>query len=174
MPKFPGKGGGAFIAGFIVAVLCFVGLNAVMAPLSKPEYCGGKCHEMNPAYRTWELSTHGSNKHGFVAKCVDCHLPSKDEYFTHIFAKGYAGIKDTLVHHFGDEYDLQQKRQEVLEGLGNERCLGCHVKLLRTPSSSAAYIAHSAVLANPEAEENRCVKCHEQAGHQREKKLFSK
>jgi hypothetical protein len=62
-----------------------------MVPVSKSAYCGSKCHEMNNAYLTWELSPHGTNSLGFRVECIDCHLPVKDRYFAHITAKAYEG-----------------------------------------------------------------------------------
>ena len=163
-----------FLAGVIFAVLCFIALNAAMKPVSTSEYCGGKCHEMSTAYLSWELSPHGSNAEGVRIECVDCHLPPKDKYFTHITTKAYTGAKDIYKHYFGPEYNVELMRKEVLDHISNKICLNCHDSLLGKPGSSAAKIAHTAVLAEPEAQENRCVKCHEDAGHQRKNKLFSK
>lgn len=161
-----------FLAGFAFALLCFVTLNAAMVPVSKSEYCGSKCHEMNTAYLSWELSSHGTNANGIRVECIDCHLPAKDKYFAHIAAKAYTGAKDIYKHYFGGEYDSEKIRQEVLGHISNQRCLHCHDNLLSKPDSSAARIAHTAVSAEPEAPENRCVECHEDVGHQRQNKLF--
>ena len=163
----------AFLGGFAFAILCFVSLNAAMVPVSRSEYCGGKCHEMNTAYRTWELSPHGANAAGIRTECVDCHLPPKEEYFTHTAAKAYAGAKDIYKHYFGGEYDLEKSRKKVLDHMSNETCLHCHDSLLAKPGTSAARIAHVASLAEPDAPENRCLQCHEDAGHQRQNRLFS-
>jgi cytochrome c nitrite reductase small subunit len=162
-----------FLAGIIFAVLCFVGLNVAMVPVSKSEYCGSKCHEMNTAYRSWELSVHGANKSGIRTECIDCHLPKKDKYFTHITAKAYAGIKDVYKHHFGGEYDTENTRAKVLEQISSQRCLNCHDSLLSKPSNTSARIAHIATLNEPDSAEHRCIKCHENTGHERNKKLFS-
>lgn len=162
-----------FVAGFIFAVLCFVGLEAAMKPVSKSEYCGSTCHEMGTAYKSWELSVHGTNKHGIGVGCVDCHLPSKDKYFTYIAAKAYAGGKDAYKHYFGGEYDIEKMREKVVDHITNERCLSCHDNLLVRPSGPAARIAHTASLARPDAPETKCVRCHENVGHQRQNKLFS-
>lgn len=162
-----------FFAGLAFAVLCFVALEAMMKPVSTSEYCGGKCHEMNTAYQSWELSAHGSNKYGIRVKCVDCHLPSKDRFFTHIAAKGYAGAKDTYKHYFGGEYDLEKQRQKVIADLPNRRCMNCHDDLLALPGTPGARIAHMVVVVQPDAPENKCVSCHEDTGHERERKLFS-
>jgi len=167
------KHGLTFLAGIIFAILCFLGLNVAMVPVSKSEYCGGKCHEMNTAYQTWELSVHSANKSGIRVECIDCHLPKKDKFFTHITAKAYAGIKDVYKHHFGGEYDTEKTRTKVLEHISNQRCLNCHNALLARPSNPAARIAHVATLNVPDSAEHRCIKCHENAGHERQNKLFS-
>ena len=167
------KNGVIFIAGVIFALLCFIGLNAAMVPVSKSEYCGGKCHEMNTAYQSWELSVHGTNKYGVRVECIDCHLPEKEKYFTHIAAKAYAGAKDVYKHHFGEEYDIEKNRTKVLEHISSQQCLHCHDDLLASPSGSAARKAHTAALNAPENAEHGCVKCHENAGHERKNKLFS-
>ena len=162
-----------FLAGFVFALLCFVALNAAMVSVSKSEYCGGKCHEMNTAYLTWELSPHGTNSKGIRVECIDCHLPEKEKYFAHITAKAYEGAQDMYKHYFSDEYDGEKIRQQVLDHISNKRCLHCHDNLLARPDSSAARIAHTAALSKPEAQENRCIECHENVGHQRQNKLFS-
>jgi cytochrome c nitrite reductase small subunit len=162
-----------FITGIAFAVLCFIALNAAMVPVSTSEYCGSKCHEMNTAYLSWEFSPHGANAHGVRVECVDCHLPPKDQYFAHIAAKARDGAEDIYKHYFGGEYDAEKMRQRALSRLSNQRCLYCHDHLLDKPGSSAARIAHMAALAEPGAPENRCVQCHQDAGHERHSKLFS-
>jgi len=167
------KRGLTFLAGFVFALLAFVAANAAMKYSARSEFCGAQCHEMNTAYLSWELSAHGANKYGFRVECVDCHLPPKDKFFAHLAAKSYEGAKDTFLHIFGDEYDVEKIRKKVLDHISSKRCLHCHDTLLAKPGSSAARKAHLAALSEPEAKENRCVACHEDAGHQRRKKLFS-
>ena len=165
--KIARKYGPAFFGGFVFALLCFIGLNAAMLPTSKPEYCADKCHEMKEAYRSWELSVHGTNKSGVRIGCVDCHLPPKDKYFSHVTVKAYKGAKDIYLHHFGDEYDAEEIRQKVIDGMPSKSCLNCHDNLLAGLGSVAARIAHTASLENPDLTEYRCVVCHENAGHAR-------
>ena len=161
------KWGLAFIAGLVFAVLCFVGINAAMEPVSKSEYCGTNCHEMNTAYQSWKLSVHGANSKGLRTECSACHLPvSKEKYFTYIAAKAYEGGKDVYKHYFGDEYDVEKVRERVLEHMSNKRCLSCHVDLLGKPGSEIAKEIHTDVL-NPSDTPQRCVECHEEVGHQR-------
>lgn len=162
-----------FVAGFVLAMLCFVGLNVAMKPVSNSEYCGGKCHEMNTAYQTWELSSHGANKYGFRVECVDCHLPPKEKYFRHLLAKGYEGGKDVYKHYLGGKYDAAEARKRALKKVPNDRCLHCHDDLLAKPDSPAARTAHAEVLNPPKGARPKCIDCHEEAGHERENTLFS-
>lgn len=162
-----------FFAGIVFAVLCFLGINLGMKPVSTSEYCGSKCHEMNVAYQSWELTEHGANHYGIRVECIDCHLPSKDKYFRHLAAKAYEGAKDVYMHHFGGEYDVEAHRKKVAKTIPSQRCLNCHDDLLGKPGSGGARSAHTAVLNEPDLSEHRCVKCHENAGHERHVKLFS-
>ena len=120
----------AFLARFAFALLCFVALNAGMVLTPKSEYCGSRCHEMNTAYLTWELSSHGTNTRGIRIEYIDCHLPAKDKYFAHITAKAYEGAKDIYKHYFGGEYDSGKIRQKVLDHISNQRCLHCQDNFL--------------------------------------------
>ncbi len=156
-----------FSMGFVFALLCFIALNAAMEPVSTSEYCGAKCHEMDTAYQTWKLSVHGTNEKGLHSECIDCHLPSKDKYFTHIIAKAYEGGKDLYKHHFGRAYNVEEVREKVLNHISNKICLTCHVDLLAKPSSDEAKEAHMESLNSPNEPDSRCVECHEDVGHQR-------
>lgn len=162
-----------YITGFVFAVLCFVVLNALMKPVSTSEYCGGKCHEMAGAYRTWELSPHGANRAGIRVECVDCHLPPKDRYFKHLVVKAYAGGKDLYKHHFGGEYDSKKMSRHVLDHLPDERCVHCHDDLLNKTANHKARLAHAAIANNPDESDSRCIACHDTVGHERQSRLFS-
>lgn len=163
-----------FLLGMTFAILCFLGLNIAMEPASKPEFCGSTCHEMGDAYQAWELSVHGANKRGIEVGCVDCHLPSKEkQYFAHIFSKAYEGGKDFFKHYFIGGYDTEKARARARERVPNKRCMHCHDSLLIKPGSSAARKAHLEVLKPTDESEYLCIECHENAGHERESKLFS-
>ena len=165
--------GPPFAGGIIFAMLCFIGINTAMEPVSTLEYCGSRCHEMNTAYQSWKISEHGLNANGITIDCVDCHLPPKEKYFTHLAAKGYKGAVVIYNHYFGGEYGAEKLCELMLETVTNDMCTVCHDNLLAKPSNSAARIAHTASLSEPDEPENRCVKCHEDTGHKRNSKLFS-
>lgn len=160
-----------FLAGFVFAIAWFLAVNAIAGPFSTSQYCGSTCHEMGDSYRSWELSVHYANRYGVVAECVDCHLPPKEKFFTHLIAKAYTGVKDICKHHFGNEYDAEKLHNKVLDNMPNGRCLKCHSNLLTKPGSSAARIAHQTTLNPTEDIKPRCVGCH-QTLHERQKKTF--
>lgn len=161
-----------FVLGFAAAVAGFFILDAAMKPVSTSKYCGTQCHEMNTAYRSWELSVHGTNSRGLQAQCVDCHLPPKEEHINHLVSKGLAGAKDMYVHHFGDEYDGQAIREKVIEQFPARRCVHCHKNLLEKPGSSAARMAHTSAINDADREGSSCINCHQNVGHQRQATLF--
>jgi len=153
-------------------VLAFVALNLAMEPLSRSEYCGSGCHEMNVSYQTWELSVHGTNRRGIRVECIECHLPPRHHYIRHVVAKGYAGTKDVIMHLVGPEYDREAIRQKVLDHMTNATCLECHDTLDRALGVSRARQSHQAAILEPDKPENRCVGCHGNAGHERDETLF--
>lgn len=157
-----------FFAGILFALLCFVAINAAMKPVSTSEYCGTKCHEMDTAYQSWKLGIHGDNSRGLRIGCVDCHAPSKDDYFTHLAFKAYAGGKDLYKHYFGGEYDSEKMLEKVREHFSNERCLNCHVDLLGENASEDIKGIHMEALTPADSsEQTKCIDCHEDTGHSR-------
>ena len=163
----------SFVHGLGFALICFVLLNAAMEPVTKNVYCGTTCHEMNTAYQSWETSVHGANARGIQVGCIQCHLPPREDYFAHLFAKAWAGGKDMYMHHFGPEYDGEAMSHEVAGKVSNEMCAHCHNDLLIKPASAKSRFAHQAAQLEPDKSENKCITCHEQAGHKRNATLFS-
>ena len=158
------------LAGFLLAVACFLALNAAMDPLSTSEFCGTACHEMKYIHRNWKESYHGSNELGIQVECIECHLPPREKYFTHLTAKSIYGIRDLYKHILG-EYDADQARRKVVEGFSNKNCLHCHNDLLSSPSCPAAKYSHIGSLNYPADPYGNCLKCHPDAGHKNKNSL---
>jgi cytochrome c nitrite reductase small subunit len=158
-----------FVPGFIAALIIFVIINASLVPTSKPKFCGTLCHEMDEAYTSWQEGPHAKNRTGVVTKCIDCHLPPKDKYFTHLAAKAQTGIKDAYKHFFGGEYNAEEIRESVREHMTNDVCLRCHKDLQDSQANEAAMEMHDMMIFNPgEGEEPaKCIECHDEVGHVR-------
>jgi cytochrome c-type protein NapC/trimethylamine-N-oxide reductase cytochrome c-type subunit TorC len=157
----------SFITGLVVALLVVIGSHEIVEATSKSEFCGTLCHEMDTAYNSWKLSNHGTNEKGLRADCIDCHLPPKEKYFSHLAAKTHAGIKDSYKHFFVKDYDAETILGKVLEHFSNDQCLSCHLDLLAKPSDEMVEEAHKESLNPSEDMEIKCVECHGEAGHVR-------
>ena len=135
-----------------------------MVRTSTPEFCAS-CHEIQPAYNAWKTSTHVNNAQGFVADCMDCHLPAPHDTFNFFYAKTIHGIKDVFVHFFGGEYDREKNRQIAYASFKNEQCQKCHRNLLYIPNKRGAMLAHRDVVYARPGYEKRCVDCHKNLVH---------
>jgi len=130
-----------------------------MVRTSTPEFCA-TCHEIKPAVTEWRASTHVNNPQGFVADCMDCHLPAPHKTFDFFFAKTLHGAKDVVMHFIIDEYDRQKNREAAYASFDNAQCQKCHRNLLDMPDKRGAMLAHRTVLYARPGYERKCVDCH--------------
>ncbi len=135
-----------------------------MVRTSTPQFCAS-CHEIEFAYNTWKTSTHVNNAQGFVADCMDCHLPAPHNTFDFFYAKTFHGIKDVVVHFLGGEYDHAKNRQAAYDAFDNEQCMKCHRNILNIPDKRGAMLAHRTVLYPRPGYEKKCVDCHRDLVH---------
>jgi cytochrome c-type protein NapC/trimethylamine-N-oxide reductase cytochrome c-type subunit TorC len=152
------------IIGIIIAFPIFSITYYTMARTSTPEFCAS-CHEIQFAYNTWKTSTHVNNAQGFVADCMDCHLPAPQDTFDFFYAKTFHGIKDVIVHFTQDEYDHQKNREKAYASFKNDQCMKCHRNLLYIPDKRGAMLAHKTVLWPRPGYEKKCVDCHRNLVH---------
>ncbi|OQX62079.1 MAG: cytochrome C [Desulfococcus sp. 4484_241] len=135
-----------------------------MVRTSTPGFCAS-CHEIQPAVQEWRKSTHVNNGQGFVADCMDCHLPAPHETVNFFYTKTLHGIKDIAVHFFEGEYDRARNREKAYATFKNDRCLKCHRNLLYIPDKRGAMLAHRDVVNALPGREKRCVDCHRNLVH---------
>lgn len=152
------------IVGILVAFPLFSLTYFAMVRTSTPGFCAS-CHEIRPAYDAWKTSTHVNNAHGFVADCMDCHLPPPQDTFQFFYAKTFHGIKDVVAHFVGGPYDRAENRRKAHESMGNANCQKCHRNLLHIPNKRGAMLAHRDVLYARPGFEKRCVDCHRNLVH---------
>ena len=145
--------------GILLAFPLFSMTYYTMVRTSTPDFCGS-CHEIKPAVVAWRSSTHTNNASGVVVDCIDCHLPAPQNTFDFFFAKTYHGIKDYVVHFFGDEYDQEKARNKARAAFRNSECQKCHRNLLNMPYKRGAMLAHRSVLYARPGYEKKCVDCH--------------
>ncbi|WP_027369909.1 cytochrome c3 family protein [Desulfovermiculus halophilus] len=154
------------LLGIIIGFPVFSMAYYTMVRTSTPQFCAS-CHEIEYAYNTWKTSTHANNPKGFVADCMDCHLPAPENTFEFFYSKTYHGIKDVVKHFTMDtsEYDHEKNRQRAYEDIDNSQCQKCHRNLLDMAHKRGAMLAHKTVLYPREGYEKKCVDCHDRLVH---------
>lgn len=152
--------------GIVIAFPLFSMTYYTMVRTSTPEFCGS-CHEIRPAVMAWKMSTHVNNGQGFVADCMDCHLPAPQDTFDFFFAKTAHGVKDVVAHFTGgaESYDRQVMKERIWASMKNDQCMKCHRNILHMPAKRGAMLAHRRVLYNEGGNEYRCTDCHRNLVH---------
>ena len=152
------------VVGIIIAFPLFSLTYYTMVRTSTPQFCAS-CHEIRFAYDTWKTSSHANNAFGFVADCMDCHLPAPHDTLDFFYAKTAHGLKDIFVHFTMDEYDHRENREKAWTSIKNAQCMKCHRNILHIPDKRGAMLAHRAVVFARPGEEKRCLDCHKNLVH---------
>jgi nitrate/TMAO reductase-like tetraheme cytochrome c subunit len=150
--------------GLVIAFPIFSLAYYTMVRTTTPQFCAS-CHEIQFAYNTWKTSTHVNNAQGFVADCMDCHLPAPHDTVDFFYAKTFHGIKDVMIHFTKDEYDHDRNREKAYASFKNQQCQKCHRNLLHIPQKRGAMLAHRSVVYARPGYEKRCVDCHRDLVH---------
>ncbi len=150
--------------GIVISFPVFSISYYTMVRTSTPQFCAS-CHEIQFAYNTWKTSTHVNNAQGFVADCMDCHLPAPHDTFEFFYAKAFHGIKDVMVHFLQDEYDHEKNREKAYASFKNDQCQKCHRNILHIPDKRGAMLAHRSVIYARKGYEKKCVDCHKNLVH---------
>ncbi len=154
---------------FMLALSTFPLMNLgykIMVDTSTPTFCAS-CHEIKPAVDAWRSSSHASNSKGFVARCIDCHLPPPEQTVNFFFSKTKHGIKDFWGHFFGEPYDSTKRREIVYSTMTNSNCLKCHQNILYLPEKRGAMLAHRTALFGDGGQGKSCFLCHQGLVHNR-------
>ena len=158
------KPGIFIILGILIAFPLFSIGYYTMVRTSTPQFCAS-CHEIRFAYNTWKTSTHANNAQGFVADCMDCHLPAPQDTYEFFYAKTFHGLKDLILHFFIEEYDHEKNREKAYASFKNEQCQKCHRNILYIPDKRGAMLAHQTVIYPRPGYEKKCVDCHRNLVH---------
>ena len=150
--------------GIVIGFPLFSMTYYTMVRTSTPHFCAS-CHEIQFAYNTWRTSTHVNNAQGFVADCMDCHLPAPEDTISFFFTKTAHGIRDVFLHFTQDTYDHEKNREKAYASFKNEQCQKCHRNILYIPDKRGAMLAHRSVLYPRPGYEKKCVDCHRNLVH---------
>jgi len=157
-----------FIAGGVSVLLILALTNKTIEYTSTNEFCNS-CHVHPHAETSWKLSVHNSTRTGISVKCVDCHLPPKEQKVRYLTRKMYHGFHDFYVYMTknSDEIDWESKRslEASKRFVYEDGCKKCHTNLFPTTLNKLGGESHLKYLRDPEA--TSCVKCHQFVGHYR-------
>ena len=156
--------GALIVLGVLIAFPLFSMTYYTMVRTSTPHFCSS-CHEIGFAYNTWRTSTHANNGQGFVAVCMDCHLPAPQNTFDFFYAKTFHGLKDVAAHFLAGPYNHEESREKAYASIKNDQCLKCHQNLIYMPYKRGAMLAHRAVLYPRPGYELSCFDCHRNLVH---------
>jgi formylglycine-generating enzyme len=156
-----------FAGGLAVLIFLFVSKKTIDYT-STDEFCAA-CHAHPHAETSFLQSSHNSNRSGFSARCVDCHLPPEDQTVYFLTRKAYHGFHDLYYYltRDMDEIDWEAKRsfEASQRFVYEDGCKKCHTNLFPSTLDALGAEAHLKYLRDPE--NNSCVKCHLTVGHYR-------
>ena len=158
------------LAMILVIAVVFVGVTAfAFQTTSTNEFCTS-CHHMQRYAVELKHSPHAVDADKNPIACVQCHLPHSFGP-RYVAIKTYLGVKDVIVHHFGDPDDFYraelQKSARVF--IDDESCRACHEDLTKTtkdkPLSIEGRLAHEAYLGKNGCSNRGCADCHQNMAH---------
>lgn len=159
-------------AGVVLGLLlAFPAADAVHV-VSTNEFCVS-CHTMESVGETFARSPHGgNNSQGFVADCVDCHLP-KSNAVHELWVKGTDGGRHVFMEFVMGmtELDYAEVHPNRHEYTYESACLDCHKAIPGaaanlTESSPVRDQVHALAFANrEESEAFHCAGCHYDVSH---------
>jgi cytochrome c nitrite reductase small subunit len=152
------------VAGILLAFPLFSLAYYTMVRTSTPQFCAS-CHEIEFAFSTWRTSTHTNNGQGFVADCMDCHLPAPQDTFNFFYTKTLHGVKDVVAHFTMASYNHEENREKAYASIKNEQCLKCHRNIIYLPYKRGAMLAHRSVIYPRPGYEKSCFECHRNLVH---------
>lgn len=145
----------------VSTVATYVGVEAT----STVGFCTS-CHEMQPAYQSYLLSSHyNTEDETRRAACRDCHVPPWTRPIGVLWTKTYHGVRDVAAH-FLDRQDLmapgyqEEMGMQAPHGIPDAACLKCHDDVYTAVFEGRVNI-HPLV----EPAGTRCAECHRSLVH---------
>jgi nitrate/TMAO reductase-like tetraheme cytochrome c subunit len=157
------------LALFILAVAAGVAPMS-LAQSSSSDFCMS-CHEMRGYREELKASRHAVDKDKKAIECAQCHIPNSigPKFFA---VKIFLGIKDIIVHNFGDPQNLNRREMQLTARrfIVDENCLACHPDLNKTADgkkkiSEIGRLSHEAYLGKNGTTKRGCAGCHFNMAH---------
>lgn len=157
----------------LLTVGCAVAVVAASAvafeKTSTNEFCVS-CHEMEQHQAELKLSSHAVDKDKNPIECRQCHMPAEFGP-RYVALKSYLGVKDLLVHYFGDPDDFYRRelQESARRFIPDDSCRKCHEDLMKNtkgePISREGKLSHEAYLGKNGQTKQGCANCHQNLAH---------
>jgi len=153
--------------GILIPIILVMSIS--MARTSTTDYCIS-CHEMKIYKDELEKSSHAIDKDKKPIECSQCHIPNTigPKYLT---VKTVLGMKDLLVHYFGDPENLERRKMQksARRFIPDENCLECHKDLNKNVKdeklSEIGRLCHEAYQGKNGDTKRGCAGCHFNMSH---------
>ena len=133
----------------LIVVAAGVGVKAT----SNPTFCI-TCHEIKPAYASWDSSPHK----GYGATCLDCHA---DPGELNLIKRKVSSIKEIYIHLSNTPDPV-----EIKGNVPNNRCLECHSGISGKEHAGRDVTKFNGASGKLHNDKNlQCSSCHIQSIH---------
>jgi nitrate/TMAO reductase-like tetraheme cytochrome c subunit len=159
------------IIGVVIGFVATAGTQIMVAVTGTDTFCGTACHSMQWVAKEHTASVHGTNPHGFVAGCHDCHIPK--HYPELLWVKAKAGLKDAIGEMRGvisTEEKFKKERARMAQVVWDDMkandsrpCRDCHrfnAQVLEKQPEALRPMHQMAMQG-----QSTCVDCHKGVAH---------
>jgi cytochrome c-type protein NapC len=163
--------GAIFIAGIVVGIILWGGLQTAVEMTNRMEFCIS-CHEMEQTvYQEYKKSIHYKNATGVRATCSDCHVPKqwgpkmlrKLQASNDLFHK-IMGTVDTKEKFEAKRAELAERVWRRMEESDSRECRNCHDKDAMDFHKQRRRSAEKMEKAFAKGDET-CIDCHKGIAH---------
>jgi nitrate/TMAO reductase-like tetraheme cytochrome c subunit len=159
------------VVGAVIGFAATAGTQVMVALTGTDRFCGYACHSMQWVAQEKDVSVHGTNPHGFVAGCHDCHIPKR--YPEVLWYKAKAGAKDAIQEMRGvistqEKFNKERPRMaqlvwDEMKANDSHPCRECHhftpQVIARQPE--ALRPMHESAMQG----QATCIDCHKGVAH---------
>ena len=152
-----------------VVVLFIAATSFTMSVTSSTDYCMS-CHEMVTYQVELDASPHAVDADNNPMECHQCHIPNSIGA-KYVAVKVISGVKDQVVHTFGDPSNLDRRNLQDLARrfIQDDNCKSCHQDLFQSSTeeqiSEIGRLAHEAYLGINGSTRKNCSGCHFNIAH---------
>ncbi|NDV18455.1 cytochrome C [Pseudodesulfovibrio sp. JC047] len=157
----------------VLSVSCVLAIAVVSAVAFEQTSTTGfcvSCHEMKQHKAELQFSSHVVDKDKKPIECRQCHMPAKFGP-RYVALKAYLGVKDVVVHTFGDPEDFYRRELQMSARrfVPDDSCRACHEDLKKNVKGEAlsreGLLAHDAYLGINGQTGKGCADCHQNVAH---------